>query len=386
MPPAKKPKAPESPTNAPSAPLQTASGNSSTAKRKRADANNTATNGSENENGQTLKQPRQDNSPDRSASSTYTASSREILFGIPWLLFQSPFEGDMCLEVAAPSIKYEKGCIRLHGPRGHWNMDAVFSLPFASIENIIIMRNRKRSAGKKNAYEVLIVPTSATGVAPVSRTRTHAQIITFRLPDQKIDTEVYGTMTSGADKNTRVLSLLKNALNERLAEFSKTITDLSQEDETSNPIFRIETTLELIMDTNLDKKTKGLLQFLDGWVLFRSKAVTLCIPARQLNEVHLVFAKDMKMGIVGATLVLSVPHPLEATASSDKPGGHEDALLGFRGLSCTLAKCIYHFAEKNNIEVQLNLQHFYDYTKYQPMSGWFDLPPGLKEKLFGKLG
>ncbi|KAI0805264.1 hypothetical protein GGR55DRAFT_286282 [Xylaria sp. FL0064] len=144
MPRGKKPKASELAANALLAPLKAGSGNSSTAKRKRVDANDAATD--DNENDQPRKQPRQDDSPDRSASSTYTASSHEILFGIPWLSFQSPFEGDMCLEVATPSTKYENGCIRLHGPRGHWNMDAMFSLLFASIESIIIMRNHKRSA------------------------------------------------------------------------------------------------------------------------------------------------------------------------------------------------------------------------------------------------
>lgn len=139
MPPAKKPKASKSSANAPSAPWQTMSGNSSTAKRKRADTNNTATNGSEND--QTRKQPRQDNSPDHSASSTDTASTGEILFGIPQLIFQSPFEGDMRLEVATPSSKYEKGCIRFHGcPEGHWDMDAMFSLPFAFISSCRYIR------------------------------------------------------------------------------------------------------------------------------------------------------------------------------------------------------------------------------------------------------
>lgn len=122
-------------------------------------------------------------------------------------------------------------------------------------ETVIIMRNRKRSAGKKNAYEVLIVPTAATGIAPVSR--RPAQIIAFILPDQKIDDQVYGSIASGVDKSTLVLSLFKNALNERLAEFSKTVIDLSKEDEKSNPIFRIETTLEPVNGTKLEKKTKG---------------------------------------------------------------------------------------------------------------------------------
>ncbi|KAJ8130579.1 hypothetical protein O1611_g3048 [Lasiodiplodia mahajangana] len=385
MPPAKKRKAHQSSANALSAPLQTASGNSSTAKRKRTDANNTATGGGENENedNQAQKQPRQDDSPDPSDSFNDTASSREILFGIPWLLFQSPFEGDMCLEVVAPSVKYKHGCVRLHGPRGHWNMDAVFSLPFATIENIIIMRNRKRSAEKKNAYEVLIVPTNATGLAPISHTQTHAQIITFNLPDQKIDTQVYGTMTSGADKNTLILSLLKNALNERLAEFNKTVTDLSQEGKAAGSPLRIPTTLEPVMTTNLEKKVKGLLQLLDGWVLFRSEAVTLCIPTSQLINIRLVFAKDVKLGIIGMELVLSVSHPVEDTASPDKPGGRACALLSFHGLSWTLGEFISRFAEKSNIKVLLNLQHFYSYTKNQPMSGWSDLPPDLKRELFG---
>ncbi|KAI1277633.1 hypothetical protein F5Y07DRAFT_81428 [Xylaria sp. FL0933] len=381
MPRGKKPKASESAANAPSAPLKAGSGNSSAAKRKRADADDTATDGSEND--QTQKQSRQDDSPDRSASSTHTANSHEILFGIPWLSFQSPFEGDMCLEVATPSTKYENGCIRLHGPRGHWNMDAMFSLPFASIESIIIMRNLKRSAGKKKAYEVLIVPATATGVAPVSR--KHAQVIAFNLPDRKVDAQDYGSMTSGVDKNTLVLSLFKDALNERLAEFNKTVTDLSQEDETSNPIFRIETTLEPVMDTNLEKKTKGLLQFLDGELLFRAKAVTLCIPIQQLNEIHLILATETKNRIVGTKLVLSVPSSLETTALSDQPASRRYALLAFHDLPVTLAKSIYHFADNRNIKINLCQQHFYDYAKNQPMSGWGELPPSLKEKLFAKI-
>ncbi|KAI0441180.1 hypothetical protein F4803DRAFT_434835 [Xylaria telfairii] len=374
MPPAKKPKAPGSSANASPAPPQTGSGDSNTIKRKRADTNNTAANSSEND--QTRKQPRQANSLDRSTSPTNTASSGEILLGLPQLSFQSPFEGEMCLEVAAPSSKYEKGCIRLHGPRGYWNMDAMFSLPFASIENIIIMRHRK---GKKKAYEVLIVPTSAAGIAPVGQRQ--AQIITFNLPDQKIDAHVYGSMTSGVDKKTLVLNLFKNALNERLASFDKTVTDLSQEDETSNPIFRIETTLESVRAINLEKKTKGLLQFLDGVILFRAKAVTLCIPVRQLNEVRLVFANDMRRGFVGTSLVLSVPHPLEATALSDRPGGDKETLLSFRGLSRTPAKFIYRFAETRNIKVELNQQHFYDYAKNQPASGWSNVDPSVREAL-----
>ncbi|KAI1738382.1 hypothetical protein F4680DRAFT_189531 [Xylaria scruposa] len=375
MPLAMEPKAPAN------APLQAGTGNSSKAKRKHADVNDTAMNDSEHD--QARKQPRQANSPDHSASSTYTASSHEILFGIPSLSFQSPFEGEMCLEVATPSTKYEKGCIRLHGPRGQWNMDAMFSLSFASIENIIIMRNRKLSAGKKKAYEVLIVPTGATGVAPIRQ--RHAQIITFILPDQKIDDQVYGSMTSGVAKNTLVLSLFKNALNERLAEFNKAVTDLTQEDITSNPILRIETTLEPIMATNL-KKTKGLLQFLDSGVLFRAKAVTLYMPAQELNEIRLVFASDIRKGIVGTDLVLSVAHPPEVKALPGKPGGRDYDLLGFHGLSVALAKFIYRFAETNKIAIELNQQEFYDYAKNQPMSGWMDLHPSLKDKLFGKIG
>ncbi|KAI0861047.1 hypothetical protein F4860DRAFT_186954 [Xylaria cubensis] len=378
MPPAKKPKASKSPANAHSAPLQTGTGNSSKAKRKHADADGAALNDSEND--QTRKQSKQANSPDRSASSTSTASSHEILFGLPGLSFQSPFEGEMCLEVATPSMKYEKGCIRLHGPRGHWNMDAMFSLSFASIESVIIMRNRKLSAAKKKAYEVLIVPTNATGVAPIRQ--RHAQIITFNLPDQKIDAQVYGSMASGVNKNTLILSLFKNAINERLADFNKTVADFSQED-LSNPILRIETTLEPVTDA--DKKAKGLLQFLDNEILFRAKAVTLCIPVRQLNEIRLVIASDMRKGIVGANLVLSVPRPPEATTLSDRPSNRNYDLLGFHTLSVTLARFIYHFAETRNIAVELNLQQFYDYAKNQPATGWSDLPPSLKEKLFGKI-
>ncbi|KAI0555005.1 hypothetical protein F4679DRAFT_525750 [Xylaria curta] len=382
MPPAKKPEASESPANALSAPLQTGTGISSKAKRKRADADDTATNGSEND--QTGKQPRQANSPDCSASSTYTANSREVLFGIPWLSFQSPFEGEMCLEVATPSIKYEKGCIHLHGPRGQWNIDAMFSLSFPSVENIIIMRNRKLSAGKKKAHEVLIIPISATGVAPIRQ--KHAQIITFNLPNQKIDAQVYGSMTFGVGKNTLVLDLFKNAVNERLAEFNKTVTDLSQEDNTSNPTFRIETMLEPVSATTLGKKTKGLLQFLDSGVLFRAKAVTLYIPVRQLNEVRLVFASDMRRGIVGMNFVVSIPHPPEVAALPGKPGGRKYDLLGFHGLSITLAKFIYRFAETRKIAIELNQQEFYDCAKNQPMSGWSDLHPSLKDRLFGKIG
>ncbi|KAI1127122.1 hypothetical protein F5Y10DRAFT_266450 [Nemania abortiva] len=375
MPPAKKSRA-----------LQAGSGNSSRAKRKRVDADNTATNDSEND--QTHKQLRRDDSPDLGALSTDAASSHEVLFGIPWLPFQSPFEGDMCLEVVTPSTKYEKGCIRLHGPRGHWNMDATFSLSFASIENIIFMRNRKLSAGKKNAYEVLVVPTSATGVAPLSQ--KHAQPIAFVLPDRKIDAQDYGSMATGVSKNTSVISLLKNALNERLAEFNKTVTDLSQEDNTSNPIFRIETTLNPVSATNLEKKTKGysplrLLQFLGGEVLFRAKAVTLCIPTQQLYEIRLILASE-KNKTVGASLVLSVPHPLEETASPNGPDSCKYALLAFYGLSVTLAKSIYRFAEERNIKLELNQQHFYDYAANRPVTGWCPFPPGLKEKIFAKTG
>ncbi|KAK2024768.1 hypothetical protein LX32DRAFT_696923 [Colletotrichum zoysiae] len=96
--------------------------------------------------------------------------------GTPRVPFQAPFTCDGRLEIMSGTDGEGSGSIRLCGPQNYWGIsdmgasDAVFMVPFKHTEQVIILPTVGRATRSNNlAYQVIIVPTGATGASSVNR-------------------------------------------------------------------------------------------------------------------------------------------------------------------------------------------------------------------------
>ncbi|CAJ2503127.1 Uu.00g105210.m01.CDS01 [Anthostomella pinea] len=282
------------------------------------------------------------------------------------------FEGEMRFEVISGPTG---GGIRLHGPRGLWGMDAAFSLSFASIEAIIVMKNLKSSARKKEAYEIFIVPSAATGIAPIKN--RYPQLISFKFPNQKVDGELRGAAARAGDaKKDTYLSVCKKVLDEQLMPFGKAVTDYT---ETAGVITQVEASLEPVSGTDLKKKSKGHVHFLDTGILFLSKEARVLVPFSLMTGLNVIFGLESRK-LMGMDVILKVSVPADP-ASKDVFARLDYALLAFKRLSPALTKHIKAYAEKHTVKVEWLSMEYYDYAKDSPMSGWMDAPEDLVTRL-----
>ncbi|KAI0471494.1 hypothetical protein GGR56DRAFT_654347 [Xylariaceae sp. FL0804] len=300
-----------------------------------------------------------------------------------WLPFKAPFEGDMHLEVICPPNSPRNASIQLFGPRDYWGMDATFTLPFSSIEQVIVSKHLSR---KKDAYLVLIVPRSATGTAPVRQ--RYPQIITFSFPDCKADKNLSGEVGHAADPKTDTyLSILVKVFHDHLRQFDKKVTSLCH---TTNPLYGIDATLEPVPDTDLQVKTKGSISLLDTGLLFLSKTVRIFVPLKELNGLRAIAAihgnGTVDLGkMIGLKLLCNVtvpsPQPLTKTQQEREVLGGGNGQLHFHKLSPSVLKHIREYSQKHHLGIQFLKQYYYSFEQDQPATCWMPLSEASLEKL-----
>ena len=125
------------------------------------------------------------------------------------------------------------------------------------VEQIIVLRNPSKSAPKKFAYQVIIVPTAATGASPL--VRSSPDFISFNWPDKKADEHLGGTIGEAADReNDTYLSVFNRVFNEELSAFGKSVLSLPDQSEEEYQL-NCSTTLRFRKARNdKDTETKGL--------------------------------------------------------------------------------------------------------------------------------
>ncbi len=118
-------------------------------------------------------------------------------------------------------------------------------------EQVFILPRPAQKPLKKNAYELIMVPTGVTGVSLLKR--QYPQIISLNWPDKKADKHFTGKVGSAADQKTDTyLSVLKRVLNAQLTGFGKTVIDNSQD-----VVLSCAATLSKANNTEMSKAVDG---------------------------------------------------------------------------------------------------------------------------------
>jgi len=272
-------------------------------------------------------------------------------------------------------------------------------------EQVIVLPQHPTSTAKNPDHQVIIVPTAATGLSTI--TRKYPQIISFYWPDKKADGKLQGRLGEGADpKQNTYLSVFKNAVNERLAHYQKTVIDLTCEEQKgflhcdaalsytkedvenkanflgklfTRPSSNIPTAPVLI---NLPT---GHLYFLDTGLLFLSVSTRVYLPKKSFSTVYSIIVKDIaraKKGEASAAVCLdtcmSVGEPFfeskisdgKATDSGGQVPTPASLILGFTRIPLRLINEVEQYFKKHEIELCECEQIFYDYDKDQPCTGW----------------
>lgn len=207
------------------------------------------------------------------------------LLGTPPLPFQAPFTCDGKMEIMAGTKGEGSGGIRLCGPKDYWGIsddgvhDAVFLIPFkhigkldffsvhmlhlkdlaisyTSLEQVVILPiPGKPTRSNDMAYQVIIIPTGATGASSVKR--KYPEIISFSWPGKAVDEELKGTVGEAANSaNDTYLSILKKVLNDQLEAFKKAVIDVTDKPSTSLMVGKAST-LSPPMGSNVKSKVDG---------------------------------------------------------------------------------------------------------------------------------
>lgn len=90
-----------------------------------------------------------------------------------------------------------------------------------------MLPNASEKPSDGQMYDVIIVPTGATGSSSIKR--EYPQIISFTWPEKKADKELGGTVGEAADgKKDTYSTVLKQVLNDQLRAFDKEVIDLGE--------------------------------------------------------------------------------------------------------------------------------------------------------------
>ncbi|GKT93795.1 hypothetical protein Ct61P_11645 [Colletotrichum tofieldiae] len=300
--------------------------------------------------------------------------------GTPQVPFQAPFTCDGRLEFMSGTEGKGSGCIRLCGPKDYWGIsdtgasDAIFLLPFKHIEQVIILPTAVKPTGINMAYQVIIVPTGATGASAVKR--QYPQIISFTWPDKAADDGLSGEVGSVADPaSDTYLSILKKVMNEQLEAFQKSVVDVLEKanDDLMNGM---KCVLSPPMRSNVKSKTNGNIHCLATGVLFNSESLRIYLPFNSLSKTMLVQARDLK-GAKGGNGKLAA---FDLLCSSTEPfytgkdeRGKEETLISFQRLDVTHFDGVRKYFKEHGIKVMLCEQMFYDYKGDQPMTGFMPM-------------
>ncbi|KAF4830787.1 hypothetical protein CGCTS75_v005742 [Colletotrichum tropicale] len=210
-------------------------------------------------------------------------------------------------------------------------------------QQIFMLPNASETSSDEEVYEVIIVPTGATGSSSIKR--EYPQIISFTWPEKKADKELGGTVGEAADgKKDTYSTVLKQVLNDQLKAFDKEVIDLGEEITLSPP-----------SDARFKSDVDGHIHFLNEGIIFhRGDAED---------------ARDGKGKTVGLSLVCSATEPFY----KDEEEGGSKTKLKFRGIDYSLVDGLEEYMKAHDIQVMLCEQSFYDYKKDKPMTGFMPL-------------
>ncbi|KZL71738.1 rtt106-domain-containing protein [Colletotrichum incanum] len=300
--------------------------------------------------------------------------------GTPRVPFQAPFTCDGRLEFMSGTEGKGSGSIRLCGPKDYWGIsdlgvsDAIFLIPFKHIEQVIILPTAAKPTRSNVMYEVVIVPTAATGASSVRR--QYPQIISFTWPGKAADDGLSGEVGNKADPaSDTYLSILKKVINEQLEASEKSVIDVSEKAK-DDLINGMESILSPPMGSTVKSKTNGNLHFLATGVLFNSESLRIYLPFNSLSKVMLVQAHDLKGAksgngkIVAFDLLCSSTEPFY---SGEGEGKEEETLISFQRLDVTLFDGVREYMKEHDITVMLCEQTFYDYKGDKPMTGFMPM-------------
>ncbi|KAL3294994.1 rtt106-domain-containing protein [Colletotrichum asianum] len=291
----------------------------------------------------------------------------------PEVPFQSPFACAGNIEVSSGTEGPGGGSIRLCGPKNYFGFnkdgifDAIFLIPFRHIEQIFMLPNASKKSSDGQIYDVIIVPTGATGSLSIKR--EYPQMISFTWPEKKADKELGGTVGEAADEKKDTYStVLKQVLNDQLKAFDKEVIDLG-EDPHAKLMVGEEVTLSPLSDARFKSDVDGRIHFLNEGTLFTAETQTMFLPFNSLENVMLIQARDGKGKTVGLSLVCSATEPFY----KDEEEGGSKTMMKFRGIDYSLMDGLEEYMKAHDIQVMLCEQSFYDYKKDKPMTGFMPL-------------
>ncbi|KAJ0329343.1 hypothetical protein COL922a_012852 [Colletotrichum nupharicola] len=265
------------------------------------------------------------------------------------------------------------GGLRLCGPKNYMGIhkdgifDAVFMIPYKHIEQVFILPNVSKTFSKEQAYEVIIVPTGATGSSSIKR--EYPQMISFTWPEKQADKELGGTVGEAADGEKDTYStVLKQVLNDQLRAFDKEVIDLG-EDPHAKLMVGEEVTLSPPSDARSKSDVDGRIHLLNEGILFTAEMQTMFLPFNSLENVMLIQARDGKGKTVGLSLFCSATEPFYI----DEEEGGSKTMTKLRGIGYSLMDGLKEYMKAHDIQVMLCEQSFYDYKKDKPMTGFMPL-------------
>jgi len=135
-------------------------------------------------------------------------------------------------------------------------------------------------------------------------------------------------------------------------------------------------------------QVKGHLYFLDTGLLFLSDSTRVYLPMKSFSNVISVLVRDIARAKssnkesepVCLNIYMYVGEPFFNNKTSDESGsdsGGQEAkstslLLGFTEISLDMVDKVEQFIEKHGVGFEKCEQHFYDYDKNQPLTGFDD--------------
>ncbi|KAI8307245.1 hypothetical protein K4K59_011133 [Colletotrichum sp. SAR11_240] len=273
----------------------------------------------------------------------------------PEVPFQSPFACAGNIEVSSGTEGPGGGSIRLCGPKNYFGFnkdgifDAIFLIPFRHIEQIFMLPNASKKSSDGQMYDVIIVPTGATGSSSIK--------------------QLGGTVGEAADgEKDTYSSVLKQVLNDQLKAFDKEVIDLG-EDPHAKLMVGEEVTLSPPSDARFKSDVDGRIHFLNEGILFTAEMQTMFLPFNSLENIMLIQARDSKRKTVGLSLVCSATEPFY----KDEEEGGSKTMMKLRGIDYSLMDGLEEYMKAHDIQVMLCEQSFYDYKKDKPMTGFMPL-------------
>ncbi|KAF4780687.1 hypothetical protein HER10_EVM0001033 [Colletotrichum scovillei] len=279
----------------------------------------------------------------------------------PRVPFSSPFTCDGRIEVMSGSEGPGDGSIRLCGPKDYFDKsedgiwDAIFLIPFKHIA---------KSASKEAAYEVVIIPTGATGASSIKR--EYPKIISFIWPEKKADEELGGVLVK--DEKGTYVDVLKKVFNEQLEAFDKSVIDITEN--TDAKLTGVECVVSPPMGSNIESNIDSFVHFLDQGILFTSELHRIFLPFKSLDRGMLIHAKDSKGKVVGLDVVCNATEPFYEDKEEESGG---TTMIKFGQIDDALLKDLKKYMEEHDLQVMVCEQSFYDYKKGEAMTGFMPM-------------